>query len=481
MTEMPTTTMSAPVTESAEAAALDATATAMPQTATSQTNMRMGKVVDSVPDASAAVRTSAATTIPVTADASSSHTATRIGATAPSPARPSPAPAHGAPNARHGARGRRDRNSSVELLRILAMLMIVTSHGVMFSALDVTAQPFGVNKVLVETFLYSGGKVGVVAFFAISSWYLSEAGGVRVGLRRVWLLEREMLFWSLTLLAASVAAHALGHGPAAPDVALIARSALPTVTALWWYPTAYAVFLLFFPFLTRGLRALDRTTHRALCVVMITLWTVLDMVMPLSGVGLPGGNWLSFVYIHTLITYYRWHMTANRPVRARTAWLALVAGYLMIAAGTVVGGLLFARTGRLETLQVYLGKVEFRLPVLLIGLALFALFERGMFHSAAVNVLAGSTFGVYLISEYPTVRAWLWHDGPLAGVLEPALLRSPWAVPVIVGVACAVFAACAALDQLRALLFRVTVDRRRGRWFDLLSGAFLRAVAKKAR
>lgn len=68
------------------------------------------------------------------------------------------------------------RNSSVELLRILSMLMIVASHCVMFSDMNLLAQPLGVNKILIETFLYPGGKIGVVAFFSISAWYLSEAG-----------------------------------------------------------------------------------------------------------------------------------------------------------------------------------------------------------------------------------------------------------------------------------------------------------------
>lgn len=377
------------------------------------------------------------------------------------------------------------RNSSVELLRILAMLMIVTSHGVMFSPLDVTGQSLSVNKVLVETFLYSGGKVGVVAFFAISSWYLADSGasGLRAGLRRVWILEREVLFWSLALLGASLAARMLGHGSPALDAALMARSLMPTMTSLWWYPTAYAVFLLFLPFLSVGLRALGRDLHRALCVVMVVLWTVLDMVMPLSGVGLHGGDWMSFVYIHTLITWWRWHGAGVADSRARgcvrrAAWAALAGGYALLAAGAVAGGVLFARTGRLEVLQVYLGKVEFRLPVLMVGLALFALFRGREFHSGVVNALAGSTFGVYLISEYPTVRRWLWQDGPLAGLLGPDLMREAWAVPAAIAAACVVFAACAALDQIRATLFRVTVDRRRGRWFDALVNGLCAAWQK---
>ncbi|MBT1180848.1 acyltransferase [Bifidobacterium sp. CP2] len=354
------------------------------------------------------------------------------------------------------------RNSSIETLRILAMLMIVTSHCVMFTNLDALALPFGVNKVLIETFLYSGGKVGVVAFFAISAWYLSEAGGVKAGLCRVWILEREMLFWSLVLLAATVAFDRSQAG-----VRLATSSLFPTITGLWWYPAAYAVFLLFFPFLVAGLRALDKTAHGALAIVMFVLFTGLDMVMPLSAVGLPGGNYLSFVYIYVIITYYRWHM---RPMRDVTAWWMLGGGYALIAAGAVGGGVLYAMTGRLQVLQVYLGKVEFRLPVLVVGLALFVLFERHEFHNAVVNTIASSTFGVYLISEYPTVRQWLWHN-PLFDFAALAADHPIALIPALVGAGCVVFLACMVLDQARGLLFRVTVDRNRGKWFDKLTGA----------
>lgn len=349
------------------------------------------------------------------------------------------------------------RNSSVKLLRILSMLMIVASHCVMFSDMNLLAQPLGVNKILIETFLYPGGKIGVVAFFSISAWYLSEAGGVRAGLRRVWILEREMLFWSLTLLAVTAVVNRSLVGPE-----LAVRSLMPITTSLWWYPTAYAVFLLFFPFLTQGLRSLGKTAHGALCTIMVVLYTVLDMVMPLSAVGLPGGNVRSFIYIYTLIAYYRWYM---KPLTTATAWWTLAGGYALIVVGALGGGLLYQHTGKLQTLQVYLGKVEFRLPVLMVGLTMFVLFERHEFHNHAVNAVAASTFGVYLISEYPTVRQWIWNNPWLD---FGGLYRSPAAFVLIVLSVCAVFAGCVVLDAVRRLLFRITIDRRRGRWFDLL-------------
>lgn len=101
----------------------------------------------------------------------------------------------------------------------------------------------------------------------------------------------------------------------------------------------------------------------------------------------------------------------------------------------------------------------------MVGLAMFVLFERHEFHNRAVNAVAASTFGVYLISEYPTVRQWIWSNPWLD---FGGLYRSPAAFVLIVLSVCAVFAGCVVLDVVRRLLFRTTIDRRRGRWFDLL-------------
>lgn len=369
---------------------------------------------------------------------------------------------------KHVSRRKRTRNSSIELLRILAMLMIVTSHCVMFSDLDILAQRFSANKVLIETFLYSGGKIGVVAFFAISAWFLTDEGGVRAGLRRVWILEREMLFWSLVLLIVTAISQ-----QARPSATLMVYSVFPTITALWWYPTAYAVFLLLFPFLSRGLKALNGDMHRALCIIMIVLWTVIDMVMPLSGVSLHGGDVFSFIYIYTLIMYYRWHM---RPLDGRQAWAMLAGGYALIAIGAIGGGLLFQKTGRLQKLQVYLGSVEIRLPVIMVGMALFVLFSRKEFHSRVINAIAASTFGVYLISEYPTMRQWIWHS-PL--VESSVREGSPLVFVLLVLLACVAFIVCSVLDQMRAFLFVLVVDRHRGRWFDALYGYVSSRIARR--
>lgn len=60
------------------------------------------------------------------------------------------------------------RNSSIELLRIISMLMILFHHFLVHNVTDYTLIKFGVVRFILQLFLESGGKIGVVIFFTVS-------------------------------------------------------------------------------------------------------------------------------------------------------------------------------------------------------------------------------------------------------------------------------------------------------------------------
>ncbi|OZG61317.1 proline symporter [Bifidobacterium lemurum] len=353
-------------------------------------------------------------------------------------------------------RGWAGRNSSIEVLRILAMFLITSHHLLAYGVPDLLTSSLSVNKVLLETFLYSGGKIGVVIFFLISAWYLPVDGTLKSCFRRVWLLEREVLFWSLALLACSMVFNRAGVG-----TTLVASSVLPTATSLWWYVTAYAVFLLVFPFLAKGLRALGAREHLALCMVGFVMWTVGEGFVPFFSLGLPGGDFLSFVYIYTLLSYYRWHMQA---ISARAAWVMLAVGYGLLLFSAAVGGLAYERLHVAARMQVYFAAAEFKLVPLLVGFGLFSLFVRREFHSAVVNRFASTMLATYLITEYPAMRKLVWQR-----LIPVESFSGHWYTFIAVCAAVvAVMVAAGVLDLLRQTLFSLTIDRHRGRLFDRL-------------
>lgn len=347
------------------------------------------------------------------------------------------------------------RNSSIELMRLVAMLMIVGAHFCTF-ALDVTKLPFTSYRMLLQATIYPMGKIGVVMFFAISAWFITEKGGIRTALRRVWLLEREVLFWSVALAASS-----LIIAPQSIGGKTVLASFFPLISGLWWYPTAYAIFLVLGPFAAEGLKLLGRGKHAALAITMFIVWTLLHGFWPIDGMSLGGSNYAMFLYLYVLITYYRWYM---QPMSRRVAWTLTAIGFGIIALWQVLFSAFSWKTGKLSWMADFLSFSESKIAVLAAGFGLFALFSSREFSNRFINTLASAAFGVYLITEYPVVRTLLW--GKVSGIRT--YVASPLFVIYSLAIVFAVFVVALVISLLRYALFFVTIDRHRGAWFDAL-------------
>lgn len=335
------------------------------------------------------------------------------------------------------------------------MLMIVARHYVSMSGLDLAARPMGVNKVVLEAFVYAGGKVGVVVFFTISAWFLcAGTPSLRAAFRRVWMLELQLLFWSLSLM---VLWHAVD--PAALDRRTVVRSFAPVSTDLWWYATSYVLFLVAMPFVMVGLRALGRRWHLVLCLVTFTGWSVVAGLLPGVRFDMVDQSVFNFLYLFTLVTYVRWYR--GLPGR-RTGWWLVGAGVGVSLAWTIAVGLIARTTGHMGDLQVLAVSEAWRLPCVLAGFGMFVVAANRRFSSSPVDVVARSTFAVYLISTYPPATYVLWKQlFPLERMVD-----SPLLVPYLAAVVVAILMVCVAADLVRRGLFSLGVQRVAAELFD---------------
>lgn len=86
------------------------------------------------------------------------------------------------------------KNSSIELLRIIAMFMILMHHFIVHNGYDVLKLPLGPERIFFQLVMQGGGKVGVVIFSSISAWFfLDKEQTIKSNLKRVWIMERELL------------------------------------------------------------------------------------------------------------------------------------------------------------------------------------------------------------------------------------------------------------------------------------------------
>ena len=355
---------------------------------------------------------------------------------------------HAAPA--HSRNSSGGRNSSIELLRIIAMFMILMHHFIVHNGYDVLNLPLGPKRIFFQLIMQGGGKVGVVIFFSISAWFfLDKEQTIKSNLRRVWIMERELLFWSLILVAFYLAFDRADLG-----AKLMVRSFAPLSTGVWWYATAYAIFLALLPFLSKGLKALGREYHLALAATVLIIWGLTSFIPEMIGIN---DGFFGFIYLFILISAYKWHM---KPFTTRQVWLMIGIGlgfFLLYTCASIALSLLGHSMG------IYITG-DWRLPVIMVGFGMFLLFDRVTFHSRAINRIAQSAFAVYLITDYAASEKLLWVR--LFNLQD--LYQQPLAILRILGNLLAIYAACTLLDFIRQALFAVTIDRRRGHWFELL-------------
>lgn len=359
---------------------------------------------------------------------------------------------HAAPARSRNSNGGGCRNSSIELLRIIAMFMILMHHFIVHNGYDVLKLPLGPERIFFQLVMQGGGKVGVVIFFSISAWFfLDKEQTIKSNLKRVWIMERELLFWSLILLAFYLIFDRADLG-----MKLMVKSVMPLSMGLWWYATAYAIFLTLLPFLSKGLKALGREYHLALAAMVLVIWGLTSFIPKTLGNSTLTGVF-GFVYLFILISAYKWYM---KPFTTKQTWLMIGFGLSFFLLYTCVSISLSLLGHNIGIFIVG----DWKLPVIMVGFGMFLLFDRVTFHSRIINRIAQSAFAVYLITDYAASKKLLWAR--LFNLKN--LYQQPLAILQIFGILLAIYAACTLLDFVRQALFAITIDRRRGHWFELL-------------
>ena len=170
-------------------------------------------------------------------------------------------------------------------------------------------------------------------------------------------------------------------------------------------------------------------------------------------IGIKDG-FLGFIYLFILFSAYKWYI---EPFTTRQVWLMIGTGLGLYTCASITLSLLGHDMGIFLT-------GDWKLPVIMVGFNMFLLFDRITFHNRAINRIAQSAFAVYLITDYAASEKLLWAR--LFNLQN--LYKQPLAILQILGILLAIYAACTLIDFIRQALFAATIDRCRGRWFDLL-------------
>ena len=339
------------------------------------------------------------------------------------------------------------RQANIELLRIVAMFMVVVLHYLVKgqAAVSLVDNPSVLNHVL--WLVKALCIVTINVYVLISGYFLLKA---------TWKISRVITLWLQTLV----------YSVGVPVVCLLLgmeeirewgiydwiNVIFPVQMEHYWFITAYVVMYLLVPVLSAGVKHMNQKQHLWVIVGLLCVFSlpksILPIYIPTDRYGYDFG-W--FVCLFLIAAYLRLYGISWLNQK-RKAFAIYAIGILGIWCISVVCGFL-ARKGMPLAYMMDMAYCYNHLLVLIASVALFMGFlQVEMSSGKLTNIIhrvAPYTLGVYLLHENLALRTkWQFWAGVEA-------VRDTWSVmPHMIFTAIAVFIAGVMVDVVRACLFK---------------------------
>ena len=339
---------------------------------------------------------------------------------------------------------RNDRSSNFELMRIFAMLLIITYHYALFSNFRFSVSDMSVNRLFYQSMLLDG-KTGVNLFVMLSGYFMVRSEGVRTS--KVLQLWGQAFFW---IIGIWLVFHKRINGFGGMIQDTFRGKLFFLSSGVQWFISTYLVMYLLSPYLNRMLLALSRTSFRRMLVLTGIFWCLIPTLSWIPGMvetEFQGSDLAFFIYLYCVGAYLR--VYHEEPGRSPRFWFLSAAGIFAICMVVIVAVDLWSMKSmsKLKLLD-YLFNYQNHVLILLMSLFLFLGFkELKIRNNRVINLISSLTFGIYLIHDNWQIRRYLWNNI----IKGNSYQYSNWFIPVSVGVVLAVFCVCGLLELIRKL------------------------------
>ena len=349
---------------------------------------------------------------------------------------------------------------SVELLRIISMMMVVMLHYLSKgNFLQPLTGEFGINSY-VAWFLEAFCIVAVNVYMLISGYFLVESS---FNPGRLVELICQVLFYSILVPVVLVAAGMIPLGEL--GIYRLAQYVLPIHMEQYWFATAYVLMYLFAPLLACAAKSMEKKQLQITLILLLLFLSVPKSVIPVQlTLDSLGYDALWFMCVFLVAAYIRLYGIPFFSSCAKSI-LFYVLGVLVIFGWTMLLRIVCLKTGALESFVQNAYHYNHILN-LFAAVALFCGFIKWNINGEGklaklICKVAPYTFGVYLLHEHVEIR-WLLPNWCGSDLGEPVW----WMVMRAVVSVVLVFVIGILVDMFRGLLFETVKKlwgKKRGR------------------
>lgn len=352
---------------------------------------------------------------------------------------------------------KKTRQANLELLRIIAMLMVVMTHLVNHGNLITFAKPGTASYYIVWT-LFGVNFTCINIYLLISSYFLVDS---RFSSFKIAKMGGQVFFYAFGITALYWL-----FGDVTHELKIMVFSVIPIASDFYWFVSMYVGMYLLAPIMNRLIKALTKRQLQCaivLSMVLVSVWP--NIIYFSSALNTAGGVSISwFLTIYLLGAYLRLYYEPDGKF-AKKLLLAIGASLLIPLSRFVIEALLKTPLGKISVLDDLMWgySVFYSYSSILVTLASVLLFTaflnlkiRPGKLANAIVLIAGASFGVYLIHDHYYIRETLWTliDGS-------AWLGKWYLLPACIGMTLAIYLVCTLIELLRSRLFLIVDNNQK--------------------
>lgn len=274
------------------------------------------------------------------------------------------------------------RQSNIELLRILAMFLVLVIHAIMNCG-GITADNFGSNpaNAITRTVIHALSAVCVNVFILISGWF-----GIKSSLKGFLKFAFQCLYFSFGIYLFMIAT---GNAHLSVDGI---RTCLFLKPPHYWFIPAYVALYILSPILNSFIDKASKTTLRNTLVAFFVFQTIWGWTGAAKFIEF-GYSSFSFIGLYLLARYLRLY-----PCKRLASW-----GGTIYIASVLINSVCFYIIKRLgSNLDVFC----YINPLVIIGAAaLLVYFDKlPIGHNKTINWISRSAFSAYLYHGHPMIN-----------------------------------------------------------------------------
>ncbi len=347
------------------------------------------------------------------------------------------------------------RNSNFELMRIIAMFLIVFFHVITHGkTIENSIYAPGIKELFILLKIIT--LVHVNSFVLLSGYYQSTSTFKQ---KKIWKLILEVIFYDAGILLLFIL---LGVIPF--DKNLVIEHLLPIELIMnsYWFIKYYIILYILSPYINTAINSFNKKLFRNLLLILTFFSSILPFLCGLRAIWNNGFSLYHFIYLYLIGSYLRKYPLEKSYLAKRLSpnllqlsliiifILSVMGNYILLKAGTALQGI--NHTLDIVSENISNTTMIYNNPFVIIqSISFFYLFKKLTFTNKIINKISSLTIGIYLIHDNQYIRMYIYKWLKI----DNGYIYSYKFIIYTIIIAILIFIASALIELIRQFIFKL--------------------------